>query len=173
MPLSRANALQTASTKSSGDDVAGQVTADELGDDLGVGVAVEDDAFAFELALEGGVVLDDAVVDDGDEAVAAEVGVGVAVVGGAVRGPARVADAGAAGGGPIAEVPRQVLDAAGALAEVQLRAGQRGQAGAVVAAVLQPAQAVDEDRFRFTAAGVADDAAHACSSVNGDDRGLP
>ena len=54
---------------------------------------LEDDALGLELPLEGGVVLDDAVVDDGDGAVAAEVRVGVAVGGGAVRGPARVADA--------------------------------------------------------------------------------
>ena len=32
---------------------------------------LEDDALGLELALEGGVVLDDAVVDDGDLAVAA------------------------------------------------------------------------------------------------------
>ena len=52
------------------------MAGDELGDDFGVGVAVEDDAFAFELALERGVVLDDAVMDDGDEAVAADDGDG-------------------------------------------------------------------------------------------------
>ena len=51
---------------------------------------------ACELPLEGGVVLDDAVVDDGDLAVAADVRMGIAVVGRAVRGPARVADADAA-----------------------------------------------------------------------------
>ena len=54
----------------------------------------------------------------------------------------------------------QVGDAAGALAQVQVRPGQRGHAGAVVAAVFQAAQAFDEDRFRFPAADVADDAAH-------------
>ena len=126
-----------------------QVEGDQLGDDLGVGVAVEDDAVGFQLPFESGIVLDDAVVDDGDEAVAAEVGMGVAVVGGAVGGPAGVADADAAGGGLVAEMANQVLNPAGLLAEVQARAGQGRQAGAVVAAVLQPAQALDEDRFRF------------------------
>ena len=96
------------------DEVAVQVMGDELGDDLGVGVAAEDDALGLQLPLEGGVVLDDAVVDDGDGAVAAEVRVGVAVGGRAVRRPARVADAVAAGGGLLAQELRQVGDAAGA-----------------------------------------------------------
>ena len=122
---------------------------DELGDDFGVGVAVEDDAFGLELALEGGVVLDDAVVDDGDQAVAAEVRMGVAIGGRAVRGPAGVADAGAAGRGLIAQMAGQVGDAAGPLAQVQVVAGQRGEAGAVVAAIFQAAQAFEQDRFRF------------------------
>ena len=43
---------------------------------------------------------------------------------------------------------------------------QRRQAGAVVAAIFQPVQTFDENRFRFAGAGVTDDAAHACSSVN-------
>ena len=49
------------------DQVAVEVLGDQLGDHLGVGVAVEDDALGLELPLEGGVVLDDAVVDDGDQ----------------------------------------------------------------------------------------------------------
>ena len=79
MPLSSGSDLRDGL-----DQVAVEVAGDQVGDDLGVGVAVEDDAFGLELALEGGVVLDDAVVDDGDQAVAADVRVGVAV-GGAGR----------------------------------------------------------------------------------------
>ena len=99
---------------------------------------------AWSCLLEGGVVLDDAVVDDGDLAVAAEVRVGVGVGGAAVRGPARVADALDAGRRLLLEQLGQFGDAAGTLAEVQLRAGQGGQAGAVVAAVFQAA-AVEQD----------------------------
>ena len=58
---------------------------------------------ACKLAFERGVVFDDAVMDDGDRAVAAEVRMGVAFVGGAVRRPARVADAGAAGSRLVAQ----------------------------------------------------------------------
>ena len=115
---------------------------------------------ACELPLEGGVVLDDAVVDDGDGAVAADVRVGVAVGGRAVRRPAGVADADAAGGRLVAQRFRQVGDAAGLLAQVQPVARQGGHAGAVVAAVFQPPQPFDQDRLRLPPADVADDAAH-------------
>ncbi len=141
--------------------VAVQAAGDQVGDDLGVGVAVEDEALVLELPLEGGVVLDDAVVDDGHDAVAAEVGVGVAVVGGAVRGPARMADAGRAGGRVLFQVGGQAGDAAGPLVDVQARAGDGGHARAVVAAIFQPTQAFDQDRRRFPLTDVADDAAHA------------
>ena len=155
------------------------MAGDQVGDDLGVGVAVEDDALFLQLALEGGVVLDDAVVDDGDAAIAAEVRMGVAVGGRAVGGPARVADADAAGRRLLLQMSGQFGDAAGPLADVQMRAGQRGHAGAVVAAIFQPPQALDKDRFRLSIAHVTDDAAHkaiplfrdghhnACSALQG------
>ena len=53
----------------------------------------------------------------------------VAVGGGAVGGPAGVADAGAAGGGLVAEEADQVVDAAGPLAQVQPGAGQASTVG--------------------------------------------
>ena len=51
---------------------------------------------------------------------------------------------------------------------MQVRPGERGDAGAVVAAIFQAAQAFDENGFRFPRAGVADDAAHRLSSGNVD-----
>jgi hypothetical protein len=70
-----------------------------VGDDLGVGLAGEGEAVALELGAEGGVVLDDAVVDDRDRgAAAAEVGMGVAVGRRPVGGPPGVADAAGAAG---------------------------------------------------------------------------
>src|SRR5262249_1472673 len=118
------------------------------------------DAVVAELPLEGGVVLDDAVVDDGDAAVGGQVRVGVAVGGGAVGGPAGVADADAAGGGRLAEVAAEGLDAGGLLAKVPVAAGDGGEAGAVVAAVLQAVQPLDEDRLGVLLADVPDNAAH-------------
>ena len=65
---------------------------DQVGHDLGVGVAGEADAARLELAAQSDMVLDDAVVDDRD--VARDVRVGVGFAGAAVGGPARVPDAG-------------------------------------------------------------------------------
>jgi hypothetical protein len=126
---------------------------------------VENGAFGFHLPFESGIVLDDAVVNDGDEAVAADVGVGVAVVGRAVRGPAGVADADAAGGGLVAEGADEVVNPACPFAKVQPGAGERGQAGAVLTAVLQPPQASYYIGFRFLAAVVTDDSALGASSI--------
>ena len=143
------------------DKVALVAPGDEVGDDLGVGVAAEDDAVVQQAPPQRGAVLDDAVVNDGDAAVAADVRVGVGVGGRPVRRPARVADPHAAGGGPLPQAGDQVGDAAGPLAHVHLaRPGQRRQARAVVAAVLQPAQAFRQHRLRLTTADVTNDAAH-------------
>jgi hypothetical protein len=52
----------------------------------------------MQLALEVGIVFDDAVVNDGHQIIAADVGVGIVIGSRTVRGPARMADALAAGG---------------------------------------------------------------------------
>jgi hypothetical protein len=57
-------------------------------------------------------------------------------------------------------MPGQVGDAAGALPDVHLAAGDGGKASAIVAAVFQAAQAFDQDRLRFALAHVPDDATH-------------
>src|SRR5437879_9992606 len=54
-------------------EIVPQMVGDEVGNDLGVGVAVEDYAFILELALEGRIVFDDPVVDHGDLPIAAAV----------------------------------------------------------------------------------------------------
>ncbi len=147
-----------------GGDRSGQIVfeilGDEMGDDLGIRVAAEDRPFVLQLSFEGGVVLDDAVVDEDDGAVAADVGVGIAVVRGTMRRPARVADADAARGRLLGELAGQVRQPARALADVQARAGKRGDAGAVVAAIFQAAQAFEQDGLRLAGPDVADDAAH-------------
>src|SRR5262245_61769338 len=133
---------------------------DQLGDDLGVGLALEGDALRFELPLECGVILDDPIVDDGHLSLAADVGMGIAVIGGPMRRPASVADPDTPGHGTIAEQTGQVMDAPGRLAEVQMGTEDRRQTGAVIAAILETPQSLDEDWFRFLVTGVADDAAH-------------
>jgi len=65
----------------------------------------------------------------------------------------------------IAQIVGQLLKPTGLLAEVEAIAGQGGEAGAVVAAIFQAAQALDENGFRFLRPDVAENATHACSSL--------
>jgi len=68
---------------------------DEAGENFGVGVAGKGGAGGGEGGFEGDIVLDDTVMDDGD--VARLMRVSVELGGGAVGGPAGVADAGVTG----------------------------------------------------------------------------
>jgi hypothetical protein len=54
----------------SGAGCALEIMGDQMGDDLGVGVGVEDVALGLQLGLQLAEILDDAVVDDRDPAVA-------------------------------------------------------------------------------------------------------
>src|SRR5262249_35966375 len=104
--------------------------------------------------------LDDAVVNDGDAAGGVRVRVGVAVRGAAVGGPARVADAEAAGSRMAAECAGEFREPAGLLADVQFRAGAGDHAGAIVATIFEAFETVEKNRRRFAIPGEANDSAH-------------
>ena len=119
---------------------------DEMRDDLGVGLGDELVALVLQLLLQIEVVLDDAVVDDDDPAGAVAVRMRVLLGRPAVRRPARVADA-------VLAVDRRGRDhfleareLAGAAPQLDRAVADDGDAGRVVAAVLEPPQPVDEDR---------------------------
>ena len=113
-------------------------------------------------AFEDGIIFDDAIVHDGDLAVAAgDVGMGVAVGGGAVRRPAGMADALTAGSGLFsAENASRSADPAGFLAQMQMPAGRGRHAGAVVAAIFQPSKPSSNIGSASRLADVSDDATH-------------
>jgi hypothetical protein len=69
-----------------------QVVVDEVRGNFGVGLGLELVALRDQLVLERLIVLDDAVVNDGD-AIAGQVRVRVRLGDAAVRGPTRVRDA--------------------------------------------------------------------------------
>src|SRR5208282_4514471 len=146
------------------DEIAVEVMGDEVSNDFRIGLATEDVALGLELLLEGGVVFDDAVMDDGDGAIAAYVRVGIGVGGAAVGRPARVADAVAARGRLLGKKSRQLRDSTRMLADVHPGTGHRGQARAIVAAVFQPLEPLDQDRLRLTPADVTDNSTHAGGS---------
>ena len=119
---------------------------------FGVGLGGEAVAGAFQLPAHGLVVLDDAVVDDGD-LVAGDVGMGVFVGRAAVGGPAGVGDAGAAGDGRLLQGFGQLGHLARAADPMELAVvAEHGDAGGVVASVLQAPQAFQED-FHYVAFG--------------------
>src|SRR5262249_7852551 len=115
----------------------------------------------LKLPFQSGVILDNAVVSDRHEAVAAHVRMCVDVVGGSVGSPARVANADTTGCRAIMEALPPIPNPAGPPAQVQRRAASSGHGTAMVAPVLQPPQALNQDRLRFSVSHVADNAAHA------------
>ena len=134
------------------------VEAHQVGDDLGVGLGGEAAALGLELGAELAEVLDDAVVDDGDAA--ADVGVGVDLGGRAVGGPAGVADAGGAGERLPLEAGREAVELALRAPALEGAASERGHARAVVAAVLEAAQGLEQQGCRRPLADHAHDTAH-------------
>ncbi len=145
------------------------VVGDEVRDDLGVGLRREVRAAVAEAAPQRDVVLDDAVDDDVDAVARVEVRVGVGLRDAAVGRPARVADParrldrrdGAAGrrgcrGDGLAQ-PAEVADGAH---RGDLPVDEHGDAGGVIAAVLELLQAGEEDLLHRSPADVSDDAAH-------------
>ena len=136
-------------------------------EDLRVGLAGEAVAAGLELRAELGEVLDDAVVDHRDAAVAAGVGMRVGRRGAAVRRPARVADAAGAGVVAVRELGLEARDLAHPAHDVQAgrpapgpRRALERHARRVVAAVLEPLEPGDEDVLRCIRSGVSDDSAH-------------
>src|SRR5262249_9160457 len=123
------------------------------------GVAAELDALGLQLSVQLTVVLDDAVVDDGHPLGAVQVRMGVAVVRRAVGGPPGVPDTGRAGNRQPGQLLVQVLDPPGLLGRLQLFPDD-GHAGRVVAAVLQPAQSLDDDVECLARADITYDPAH-------------
>ena len=132
-----------------------------MGDDLGVGVGDEGVAGGGELFFEGDVVFDDAVVDDDEGTGAVAVGMRVLFSGAAVGGPAGVADAEGAVDGVGGDDGFEVAEFAGGTAELEGGgASGYGDAGGVVAAVLEAAQAFNDDGDDGLRTDVSNDSTH-------------
>ncbi|MNE37016.1 hypothetical protein D3C80_1308540 [compost metagenome] len=142
-----------------------QLVVQQMGHDLGVGLALEDAALGLQLGLQLGEVLDDAVVDQADAAGLVRVGVGGR--GGAVGGPAGVADADGPGQGFGGQDGLQFADLALGAAALDAAVDDGGDAGGIIAAVFQPLQAVDQTGNDGACARDADDAAHMVCSGEG------
>jgi hypothetical protein len=142
------------------DQIARPEPGDEVGEHLGVGVGAEHDAVVLELLPQLEMVLDHTVVDDGKISGLVEMRMGIPLGGRSVRGPAGVADPAHTRQRFVVEGPRQFGDPAGSLADMDPGVIDRRDPRAVVAAVLEPTEALQEDRDDVERAGEGDDAAH-------------
>ena len=140
-----------------------QVLVDQMGHHLGVGLAGEHPALADQLGLQLGEILDDAVVHHRHPA--GDVRVGVLLVGRAVGSPAGVADAGPGVQRVLLQHRLQFAQLARRPAALELAVDHRRHPGGVVAAVLQPLQALDQPGHNLGPADDADDAAHGVDSL--------
>ena len=121
---------------------------------------------SLQLLLDLGVVLDDAVVDDGDVARAVEVGVGVRRLRGAVGRPAGVSDSREKPLGRQVALQAQRLYRLGTLGGAGppgLPGAHQGNPCRVVAPILQARQALKQRLQGVAGAHDSDDAAHEVS----------
>ena len=139
----------------------GVVVRQQLGHHLRVRLGPEGVALLHQLRPQQGVVFNDAVVDNGEQAVFTDLRVCVDVVGLPVGSPAGVSHAQRTGHG--AALLRQIgqrLQTALGLADAQPLRAAHGHAGGVVAAILQTAQAVQQDGGRLLGAHITHDSTH-------------
>ena len=138
-----------------------EILLHQMGDDLGIGFGAELVAFFDELALQGEIVLDNAVMHDHDAAGAVAMGMSILFAGAAVRGPAGVANAIGAVEGLCADDFLQVPQLAFRAADLEsVAVAGYGDSGGIVSAIFQPSQAINDDRDDLLFANVADDATH-------------
>ena len=142
------------------EQIRGVQLADEHGEDLGVGLALEDVAAVLEPGPQGGVVLDDAVVDERDAGAVVAVRVRIGLGDASVGRPAGVGQPQRARETPDRLQPLlKVADPPDRAADVQLPV-ENGHPGRVVPAVLEPLEPLDQQRLSGLGADVGDDSAH-------------
>ena len=145
-----------------GGQIAAVRVLDQVRQHLGVRLGPKPVAARHQVVLQREKVLDDPVVNHHDTAAAVDVRVRVLVGRVSVRGPPGVPDPDVA----VDRMPLHELREAGELARrlahLDAAAVHDGDACGIVAAVLQPAQAVQQDRHSRPLTNIAHDAAHTC-----------
>ena len=140
--------------------VVAHLPLDQVRNNLGVGLGLERMALVLELELQLQVVLDNPVVHDDDAAGAVAVGVGVFLGRPAVSRPPGVAQTVVAVHRVLGDRFLEARQLSGAAAHLDVAVAHECHARRVVAAILQPAEPLDQDRDDRLLSDVADDAAH-------------
>ena len=115
---------------------------DEMGDDLGVGLALELAPFGDQFVAQRLEILDDPVVDQRDWP--DDVRVGVVDGRRAMRRPARVGDAGGAGQRIGRELAREIVELALGPPPLELAIVDGANPGRIIAAIFEPLQPVEQ-----------------------------
>src|SRR5213594_1875726 len=137
-----------------------------MGEDFGVRLGTKLVSLLNQPLLDAVKVLNHAVMHDRDPPALVEVRMGVLVRRRAMRGPAGVADAEWTGGGLRLEHPAEAfVDFPFLLARLEFGTVQHAHPGAVVTAVFEPAQSLEQDGGRLLFADVAYNAAHKSSGT--------
>ncbi len=135
-------------------------SAEQLGDEFGVGVRGQFDPVLEKFPPQRGVVLQDSVVDHRDRSRRIHLGVGVGLGRGAVGRPAGMADSGGsmerAVVGQLFEIPELALGAK----DLNAVSAWHGHPGGIITAVFEPPQAIEDDRHHLVGADIADDSTH-------------
>jgi hypothetical protein len=126
--------------------------------DLGIGVAGELVALALELGAQFLEILDDAVVDDGHAV--DEMRMRVAFGRCAMRGPARVGNADAAGQRLFAEALFQIDQLAFGATAMKLPVNDRRHARGIIPPVFKPFQGIDKPSCNRLVSNDPDNSAH-------------
>ena len=143
------------------------VFANEVGQHFGVGGRVKFMPGLEHDLLERLVILNDPVVDDGDAPGLVEVRMGIFIGRRPVGGPAGVAHAKVAGDFlPGHHLAQAFVNLPLALDDLQVALAQHGHPRAVIAAVFQPPQCLQEDGAGLALANISDDAAHGSVLLN-------
>ena len=132
---------------------------------LGVRLADKAAALSFQMGAQGLMVFDNAVMHDGNLALHISMGMGVAVRGFAVGGPAGVADTQASRQRMRLSQRFQRRNASRAFAYANAAVSQHGDACAVVSPVFQSPQPVQQNGLRILRANITYDSAHAFPSL--------
>ena len=151
-----------------------EVLLDQVGDHLGIGLRTELVAFFDQLPLQADIVLDDAVVHHDDLAGAVAMRMRVLFGRTSMCGPAGVAD-------PISTVERAKADNLFQIAQLAFGTAHlqpfavtgNSDAGRIIAAILQPPQAIDDDWNDLFLAYITDNAAHNEAPLDVSDRADP
>src|SRR4051812_20304951 len=118
--------------------------ANELGQNFSIGLRKESMAAACQFLAKGGVVFDNAIVNKRQFARTIDVRMRIGITGQSMRGPARVADPERSLNRLFPKQLSETGDAADAFANLQAVVVKGAKAGRVISAILQPAQAIDE-----------------------------